>query len=532
MKKYTVTVIIIFIVVLVAAVYIFKTVHYRTSSPISPQEFHQLERLLNAYIASGKYEQAAILGKKSINSQRYKSKFGEDYQLHMMTGFAFYTIKQFDEAEKVYQKLIPSIFMMSNSQLSCYYLYRGRLLQSQGRMEKAVDILLQAAKINDKTYLGSIYTTLGVVYLDMHKDEDALAVLNRRLNFTIKEYGANSEETAESYFWLGRAYLLMKKLSQAKKFFNESIAMLHNHQSELAILAYLNLADIANIYDKDKAQALGFLHKAQDANNRLAQPIDEHQQPIKAEMSPMRLGQILLNLGLCSMNLNNDKEAEKYFLKSLTPFNNINGNNLFWQGTAYLYLAHSAQYHKKWKEAEKYYEQTAELLEKYLGFYQNDGSGELHDQIESAFTTLCLSYKWLQRCFCVNQTQSKALVIYEKIKRLKTDYPNSTLVADIYPGLVSNFMDLEKYEDSLKLANEAIDLYSSMKLSPEEQDQVATLWWLKANIFHLTGKLEKAIQAGKKAYTEFAKNHSENSRYLKKISSCLKDWEASSKTKK
>lgn len=53
-------------------------------------------------------------------------------------------------------------------------------------------------------------------------------------------------------------------------------------------MAYLNLADIAEIYDKDKASALKFMQKAQAANSHIVWPIEEHQQPIKAKIKRIR----------------------------------------------------------------------------------------------------------------------------------------------------------------------------------------------------------------------------------------------------
>jgi len=236
------------------------------------------------------------------------------------------------------------------------------------------------------------------------------------------------------------------------------------------------------------------------------------------------LAQLLQNHGINYVEKDDYANAKYYLLRALEKNKISEEKSLSWRGLTYLYLARNARYHNKWKEAENYYEKAASSLEKSLASIKN--KAKLSQTEKDTFMTLCIVYKWLQRCFCLNQTQSKALTIYEKVKLLKINYSSSTLVLDIYPGLISNFMDLKKYKDSIKLADGAIDLYSSMKLSPKEQDQVATLWWLKANIFHLTGKPEKAVQTGQKAYAEFAKNHTKNSRYLRKISSCLKEWES------
>ena len=236
------------------------------------------------------------------------------------------------------------------------------------------------------------------------------------------------------------------------------------------------------------------------------------------------LAQLLQEYGIRYVEKDDYANAKDYLLRALEKSKIAGKKSFFWYGQTYLFLARNARYHNKWKESETYYEEAAGFLEKSLANIQN--KTKLTQTEKKSFMALCIVYKWLQRCFCLNQTQSKALTIYEKVKLLKINYPSSTLVPDIYPGLISNFMDLKKYKASIKLADEAIDLYSSMELSSKEQDQVATLWWLKANIFHLTGSPQKAVQTGQKAYAEFAKNHTKKSRYLRKISSCLKDWES------
>jgi tetratricopeptide (TPR) repeat protein len=225
------------------------------------------------------------------------------------------------------------------------------------------------------------------------------------------------------------------------------------------------------------------------------------------------------------VELDDYSEAKKYLMESLVIFRQMDKSGIAWQGSAYLFLAHNARYHNKWKEAETYYEKATVLFEKIL-FNKNEKNEFSRKSMDMAFIGTCKAYKWLQQCFYINKNQKKAIEVYRKVKALKKAKNSLSLIADIYPGIISNYMDLKKYEEALFILDEGLGLYGKMQKSSEDQDQFATLWWLKANIFHLSGQCERAVLAGEKAYAEFAKNHDDNSRFLTKISSCIKDWKS------
>ncbi|MCP3967674.1 MAG: tetratricopeptide repeat protein [Lentisphaerae bacterium] len=285
------TIILTAIIVFIVSLATILSIQPRKLSSKAQQQFQLLESSILSCIKSNNYEQAAYLGEKSINFAQNKFTPTEYHKLLILTGYSFYHLKQYNKAAAIYQRLAEKTQDMPNHQLSIYYLYKGMLLQRQGHLKKAANALQKAVKINDQASINRVFTVLATTYLDLHKDDEALSVLQQKLSYTQKTYGVNSEEVAESYFWLARAYLLMKKIAKAKTIFHKCISILSKCQSDrtLVVMAYLNLADIAEIYDKDKVLALDFLQKAFEVNSLLAQPIKEQEQPIKSKIKKIKL---------------------------------------------------------------------------------------------------------------------------------------------------------------------------------------------------------------------------------------------------
>jgi tetratricopeptide (TPR) repeat protein len=238
------------------------------------------------------------------------------------------------------------------------------------------------------------------------------------------------------------------------------------------------------------------------------------------------IGQAMFYTGINYMELDNYSEAKKYLMDALAIFRKLDKSGIAWQGSAYLFLAHNARYHNKWKEAETYYEKATVLFEKIL-FNKNVKNKFSKKSMDMAFIGICKAYKWLQFCFYKNSHQQKAILIYAKIKKLD-DKSITNFIVDIYPGIISNYMDLKKYKQAHVLIEEALRLYESFELNKENLDNIATLWWLKANVYNLSGNTPRAIIAGKKACTilnKISKNNIRNKRILK----ILKTWQISRK---
>ena len=255
---------------------------WRPQTLIFPRDFDLLEKKIYKHLKADEYEMAWQLGEKYLKSTSLKKSPKEYAKLCFLTGLSFYHAGKFEQALGLFDQYAKVTPEMSDHQLSRYYLYKGETLYCLGRMHDAVDILQKGILLNDEMTIERIYTALGTIYLELKQYNDASKVLNHKLNYSIKKYGESSEETAESYFWLARVYLFMKKIKLAKKFFHNSIAVLSSRPPELPIIvmAYYNLSDIAVSYDNDKVAAINYLQKANKSNQQLPHPVKESQLPI------------------------------------------------------------------------------------------------------------------------------------------------------------------------------------------------------------------------------------------------------------
>lgn len=247
-------------------------------------------RLSNLYNKQGRYDDAITQLKAAIKS--YKNSVANVVlpinllKLKILLASAYKNKQDYKNAEKYYLAVASHVEKLPLYVQYDYYIKYGDTCSWLGKYNKALRLIKKALFLqenHDSIKVGYIYTVLGHIYLRLHKGDKALIIFKKKLNLSIREYGANSKEAAENYFWVAKAYLFMKKIKQSKKMFHKSLSMLQELQSELVlvIMVYQNLADIANIYDKDKAQAIEFFQKAYEANSQLTQPIKEDQQPIK-----------------------------------------------------------------------------------------------------------------------------------------------------------------------------------------------------------------------------------------------------------
>lgn len=260
-------------------------------------------RLSTLYLKQGRYDDAIAQLKAAIKS--YEKSVANAvsptnlFQLKVLLAAAYKNKQDYKNAEKQYLDVTPHIDKLPLYAQYDYYSKYGDVCYSLRQYKKALLLLKKALHLVEKQHglievnslISNVYPTLGNTYLKLRKDDKALSIFNKSLNIAIEKYGKNSEEVAESYFWFGRAYLLTKKLNQSKKSFHKSIVVSKKCQSEMpiAVMAYLNLADIANVYDKDKIQALEFLQKAHKVNSQLSHPIEKHKHSIKAEIKRIKL---------------------------------------------------------------------------------------------------------------------------------------------------------------------------------------------------------------------------------------------------
>ena len=258
--------------------------------------------LFSLYIKQGKYDDAVTQLKAAIVS--YENSVANVVlpinllKLKILLANGYKYKQDYKNAEKHYLSVSPHVEKLPLNVQYDYYLKYGDVCSWLGQHKKALLLLNQALllvkthdSIKGNASINYIYSLLGNTYLKLRKDDKALSIFKKSIDIAVEKYGKDSEEAATGYFWLARAYLIMSKFKQSKQLFHKSIAISESCQSKLStvVMAYINLANIAEIYDKDKTLALKFLQKAQAANSHITWPIEEHQQPIKANIKRIRL---------------------------------------------------------------------------------------------------------------------------------------------------------------------------------------------------------------------------------------------------
>lgn len=425
-------------------------------------------------------------------------------------------IAKSEEAIKYYEKIIKKNPYLYTS----VYTTLSKLYVEDKEYSKAIKVLERFMSVYNKRIAADMYIKIAQIYLESKDTVNTQKALEKAVLSNTPASERKRDDIQSAFLEIGKVYCAMEQYELAVKYIERS-----------GKGKYLYVADMADAYFY-----WGKSLQTQEKNKQAADKFENaYKYALKADMSPMHLGQILLNLGLCNMNLNNYKKAEKYFLKSLEPFNNINENKLFWEGTVYLYLARNARYHKKWQEAEKYYEKSVDLLEKCLASLRDKPNKQTE---ESAFEGLCLAYKWLQTCFYYNKVLDKSLTVYCKFKSLTKDCKfdkmpehNLICVVDVYPPLVANYIDLKEYKQASQLIAEGKAIVEFLPSSSQCQQLLATFCYLEAKVLFFSGDKSKAIEKCKKVLA-FFKKASPDSDITTIISQNLKKWEKSIESSK
>lgn len=424
-------------------------------------------------------------------------------------------IAKSEEAIKYYEKIVKN-----DPYYTSVYTTLSELYVKDKEYSKAIKVLERFMSVYNERIATDMYIKIAQIYQKSKDTANAQKALEKAILSNTQTAGRNRDDIQSAFLEIGKMYCSMEQYKLAVKYIERSDKGTYFYAANMAD-AYFYWGKSLQFQEKDKQAADKFENAYKYA--------------LKAEMSPMHLGQILLNLGLCNMNLNNYKEAEKYFLKSLVIFNNIDENKLFWQGTVYLYLARNARYHKNWKTAEEYYEKSADLLEKCLASLNGKPNKQTE---EGAFEGLCLAYKWLQTCFYYNKVVDKSLATYCKFKSLTKDCKfdkmaehNLICVVDVYPPLVANYIDLKKYKQASQLITEGKTIVEFLPSSSQRQQLMATFCYLEAKVLFFSGDKSKAIEKCKKALAFFKKT-SPNSSITTIISKNLNKWEKSIESSK
>jgi Uncharacterized protein conserved in bacteria len=133
------------------------------------------------------------------------------------------------EINKKYDIPNPYNLVAELAQLSFNYYKLNNYQQTISYCKESLKIASQNAI--DETYLLVIYETLGMAYLRMGYWEESRNIFDKRLNITLKHYGANNINTANSYHLLGiyNEYKWKQRPDSALRNYQKAIVAANKH---------------------------------------------------------------------------------------------------------------------------------------------------------------------------------------------------------------------------------------------------------------------------------------------------------------
>jgi len=307
-------------------------------------------------------------------------------------GYEYYSNGENEKSLAYYQKaLVKAEKLYGKNSTATASIYTGMALPyiKVNKKDKAADSIFTAAEMYKKSAMGLLVPAVfyklqlqaGGMYCDLGKTQKAFMIL-KQAEKDIDKLPTGKEPMLFRH--LADCYHSMKQYEQAVKYCRKAIQKNDNDEN--------TPNNLTHIYDVWGNSLVG--------QNKRKQAIEKLKISLKyasqANMSINFIGQLLRNIGINYMELDEYKKAKGYMFKALAKFNIIEKERFSEEGITYLYLARNARYHSKWKEAEKYYEKSAELIENSLQSLKSYGFNKikLAKAEENAFVALCIAYKW------------------------------------------------------------------------------------------------------------------------------------------
>jgi len=141
---------------------------------------------------------------------------------NMLMAFGDLRLGKLEDARISYQAIL-NLFQKEGERqgeaLVLYYL--GLIAQGLGDLPNAISLYLQSEQIslllNDRTGLMTIYSILGLAYLQSQQFVEARTVLEKAVLF--EQESGSERKVADNLYWLGYAYANSGSVEQAKKVF-------------------------------------------------------------------------------------------------------------------------------------------------------------------------------------------------------------------------------------------------------------------------------------------------------------------------
>ena len=460
-----------------------KEVENFVKKDVNSKEFKQADKLINSL-----QEQGSELSRQG--------KYEEAMQCYQ---------KALAQADKLYGKESTASAMLYTSMATLYIRKKNGI--------KAAEYLVKASNTYNNSMGGMLivknYYVLRLqaarIYCDLEKTDTAYPIL-KGLENEIKM--VPPERKAELYYLLASCIFDQKKYIQAIKY----CKMADKNLSPDSRKTFLR----AKIYDV-WANSLVHLGKRKEALAIKKKCIEFAK---KDGRYASFIGQAMFYTGINYMELDNYSEAKKYLMEALVIFRKLDKSGIAWQGSAYLFLAHNARYHNKWKEAETYYEKATVLFEKIL-FNKNVKNKFSKKSMDMAFIGICKAYKWLPQCYFHTRTLEKIDILYPKLVKLQKIETKSILLLDIFSSWAPFYIELDDYAKALVLVDKGLKTLKSLPPSNYNKKKKGFLLWSKAKALHLTGKSQTAYKNGLIAFSILKNYYSNNPQTLAMLENML-----------
>ncbi len=187
----------------------------------------------------------------------------EDFKVNAVTGDAYYSLVQYDEAEKAYRRAKDIIETLDGKKCKGYIdMSLGKTLQSNGKLDKAIEVLQESAAIFE-----SFHDTLTccVLYSQIASAYASLGFRNRQLEYLYQTLELSKDldnpiHQAAIYRDLGSFYRTQNDSTLTTDFYNRAIEAYrkvpHAFTPELGD-SYNDMADFY-LYLGDKQKALDY----------------------------------------------------------------------------------------------------------------------------------------------------------------------------------------------------------------------------------------------------------------------------------
>ncbi|MBN2595507.1 MAG: CHAT domain-containing protein [Marinifilaceae bacterium] len=226
--------------------------------------------------------------------------------------------------KKIYSEISsPDSLLQEQFNRAVGFLKKGEFDYSVQSFENAI-ITINQGGLSDKNLVYRTYVNFGVLLNRVGDRKHAITFYDLAENFAIKEFGDDSEKLIPVYINKGTIFNILGDLLKAQTYYEKGLSLIENkNESRWLSSTYNNLGVVS--YNRGKyIESLNFFLNSLN---------------IKLKENSTNLSITLNGIANCYKKLENYKEADTYYQKSIKEIKELNGNDFYLLGDYYLNYA-------------------------------------------------------------------------------------------------------------------------------------------------------------------------------------------------